>query len=106
MLDGISREFYFPVAMAVKACELIFFLLLPLGEITNEVNLRCIGCPLTEGPSLLGLVQAIVFITFGNVFEFLCTIVSEFILTTYIVVVAALNRSLVRFQLRVVLDEF
>ena len=106
VLDGIGREFHFPITMAIEAGQFIFFFFLPLGKITDEVHSRCIGCPLTEGPSLLGLVQTIIFVSFGNVFQFLRTIVSKFVLTTHIVVVAALDRSFVRFKPRVILDEF
>ena len=92
--------------MAIEAGELVFGLLLPFGEVTDEVDGRSVGCPLTEGPSLLGLMKTIVFVTFGNIFQLLGSVVSEFILATYLVVIAALIRSFVRFQPRVVLDEF
>ena len=106
VLDSLGRELHLPVAMSIQPGELILGLLLPSVEITYKIYLRSIGCPLAEGPTLLGLVQAIIFISFGNIFELLSSVVSEFILATYVVVVAALNRSFVRFQPRVVLDEF
>ena len=92
--------------MAIEAGQFIFFFFLPLGKIADEVYSGRIGRPLTEGPSLLGLMHTIIFVSFGNVFQFLRAIVGKFVLTTHIVVVAALDRSFVRFKPRVVLDEF
>ena len=106
MLDGIGGERHLPVAMAIESSELVLLLLLPLGKVTDEVDLGSIGGPLAEGPSLLGLVQTIVFISLGNVFQFLRAIVGKFVLATYIVVVTALDRSFVRFKPRIVLDKF
>ena len=51
VLEGFLTEFQFPVASTLNALALIFLRLLPIVEITNQVNLCSIGSPLTEHPT-------------------------------------------------------
>ena len=106
VLDSIGRKLHLPVTMTIETSELVLLLLLPPGKVTYEIYLCSVGGPLTEGPTLLCPVQAIVFVAFGHILQLLRAIGSQFILTTYIVVIAALNRRFIRFQPRVVFNKF
>ena len=50
MLNGLFREFEFPVACSLDALALVSRSLLPVVEVAHEEDLRGIGCPFAEYP--------------------------------------------------------
>ena len=52
MLQCLFAEFQLPVASACNTLATIFLRLLPVVEVTNQIDVRRIGSPLTEHPAL------------------------------------------------------
>ena len=87
--DGFLAELQFPVACSFYAFELVFWLLLPVVEISDEENLRCVGCPLSEHPSAGCLVQTEILVSTGKLSEGVLTVLCQFVLHPLRVVMSA-----------------
>ena len=57
VLQGFLAELELPVTSTLNTLALVLLVLLPVVEVTNQVNLCSIGCPLTEHPTLGKLMQ-------------------------------------------------
>ena len=66
MLQRLLWQFQFPVAV-LQRLHLIFGILFPVVERTNQIDLRCIRCPFTQHPSFVGTVQSEVQMTSSKV---------------------------------------
>ncbi len=56
-----------PVTRVLNAAAAVFLTLLPLVEVAYEIDVGGVGCPLAESPARLGVVQAVIVITTGEV---------------------------------------
>ena len=93
----------FPVACALDACGLVFVCLLPVVEITHQIDGGCVGCPFPEHPSSFHLVQSVVVVSTGKVFKSLLAIACQLVDFPHGMVVSALDGILKRLQIAVVL---
>ena len=69
VLHRLLRHLELPVACALDALGAIFRRFLPVVEVTNQIDVGSIRCPLAEHPTLLGLVQSEVVVSVGKVAE-------------------------------------
>ena len=67
VLHRLARKGEFPVSCPFESMTQIGLLLLPVIEVTDKVNRRCIRCPFTEHPAIWCKVQAIVIMTVSEV---------------------------------------
>ena len=66
VFEGFFREFQLPVAGSFNALALVFLVLLPVVEVTNEVDFCGVRCPLAEHPALGELVETEIEVTTGQ----------------------------------------
>ena len=98
MLQCGGWQFYLPVLTVLQLLHGILLILLPSVEVAYEVYLRGVRRPLSEHPSLIGLVQSVVQVTCGKVSEFLLAAVCQVVSHPHSVVVSATNSVLVWLQ--------
>ena len=98
MLQGFFREFQFPVACSFNTLTAIFLCFLPIVEITNQIDIRSIGSPLTEHPSLRQLMQTKIKMTRGKLRQSLLTVTSQLTYFPQGMIMTATNRAFKRFK--------
>ena len=77
MLEGFLGKLQFPVVGSLDALAAVFLCLLPVVEVTNEIDFSSVRSPLTEHPALGELMQSEVEVTGSKVGECLLSVVGE-----------------------------
>ena len=98
-------EFQLPVSCAFYTLSTVLRGLLPIVEVTYQINVRGIRCPLTEDPSTSGLVQTKVLVTIGKVTQRLLSILGQLVHLPECMLMTSTDGIFIRFQVWVVLDE-
>ena len=105
MLQGFLAEFQFPVAGALDALAPVFLVFLPVVEVTDEVDVGGVGCPLAEHPALGELVESEVEVAAGKLRQCLLAVSGQLAYLPQGVVVTASNSLLEGFQPSVVANQ-
>ncbi len=74
VLDGLLAEFQFPIAEIIKTFGPETFRLGPSVEISHEIDIGGIGCPLAEHPSAREFMKSVVLMAVGKVLEFVLAV--------------------------------
>ena len=105
MFHGFLRNFEFPVAGILYSFGTILFGFLPVVEITYQIDVCSIRCPLTEHPSTGSLMQSEILVSIGKIAQCLFAVISQLTEFPECMVVSALDGILIVCQIWVVLHE-
>ena len=104
MVQTILRERALPYTVCLLL-QLIFRIFLPIVESTDQIDSRCVRCPLPKDPALLCLVQAKVEITGSHIRQGDLSIVSQAFFFCNRIVIPSLDSGLIGGQPRVLLNQ-
>ena len=98
VLQGFFAEFQLPVVSTCNTLATVFLVFLPVVEVTNQVDVGGIGCPLTEHPALGQLVKTVIQVTRSKVRECLLAILRQLTNLPKGMIVTSADSILERFQ--------
>ena len=80
MLHGLLRQFQLPVARALNALAAVLVVLLPVVEVTHQIDVGSVGGPLAEHPlASWSLMQSEILMAVGKVREFQLSVAGKLV---------------------------